>query len=72
MLAVNQALVAAGLCEIPEWGVTPNPDANIFLGLAALQSREGLSDPAGEARAPATRPATRWSNTGRARADRFT
>ena len=50
MLAVKQALVAAGLYEIPEWGVTPNPDENIFPGLAALQSREGLSDPAGEAR----------------------
>lgn len=71
MLAVEQALVAAGLYEIPEWGVTPNPDANIFLGLAPSRAARVFPIPLARC-APATRPTWRWSNTDWTQADRFT
>ena len=50
VLAAKQALVAAGLYEIPEWGITPHPDEDMFLGLKALQRREGHSDADGTVR----------------------
>ncbi len=50
VLAAKRALAAAGLYEIPEWGLTSFPDEAMFRGIETLQRRAGHPRPDGEVR----------------------